>query len=62
MPREAWPSAGTIPSRTSDGKPVKGKAEFETDWSGARWRFASAEHRDAFKAEEIGRASCRERV
>ena len=35
----------------TDGKPVKGKAEFETDWSGARWRFASAEHRDAFKAE-----------
>jgi YHS domain-containing protein len=33
----------------TDGKPVPGKAEFELEWSGAKWRFASAEHRDAFK-------------
>jgi YHS domain-containing protein len=35
----------------TDGKPVPGKAEFETEWMGAKWRFASAEHRDAFVAE-----------
>lgn len=34
----------------TDGKPVEGNASFETEWSGVRWRFASAEHRDAFKA------------
>ena len=33
------------------GKPAKGKAEFETQWSGARWRFESAAHREAFLAE-----------
>ncbi len=35
----------------TDKKPAKGLAEFEIEWSGARWRFASAEHRDAFRAE-----------
>ena len=35
----------------TDAKPVKGKAEFETTWNGARWRFASAEHRDSFQAD-----------
>jgi len=33
----------------ADGKPVAGKAEFELTWSGAKWRFVSAEHREAFK-------------
>jgi hypothetical protein len=32
----------------TDGKPTKGRAEFETEWQGARWRFASAAHRDLF--------------
>jgi len=30
--------------------PVKGSADFEYLWSGAKWRFATAEHRDLFKA------------
>ena len=35
----------------TDGKAVQGKAEFEHVWHRARWRFASAEHRDLFVAE-----------
>lgn len=34
----------------TDGKPVIGKPEFSYEWMGKTWRFASAEHRDAFKA------------
>ena len=33
------------------GKPVAGKAEFNTRWQGAEWRFASAEDRDLFVKE-----------
>ena len=32
----------------TEGKPVKGLDECETEWNGARWRIASAENRDAF--------------
>jgi YHS domain-containing protein len=32
----------------TDGKSIPGMAAFETVWNGARWRFASAAHRDAF--------------
>ena len=32
----------------TDGKPVPGKAEFGYVWHNARWRFASAAHRDLF--------------
>ena len=32
----------------TDGKPVPGKTEFEYVWHDARWRFASAAHRDLF--------------
>ena len=32
----------------TDGKPVQGKAEFESVWRKLRWRFASGEHRDLF--------------
>jgi len=32
----------------ADAKPVLGSADFTHDWNGATWRFASAEHRDAF--------------
>ncbi len=35
----------------SEGKPVKGKAEFEHEWRKLRWRFSSAEHRDLFIKE-----------
>jgi YHS domain-containing protein len=34
----------------TDAKPVKGESDFSFDWNGATWRFASAAHRDAFKA------------
>jgi hypothetical protein len=33
-----------------EGKPVKGSNQYELNWRDARWRFASAEHRDLFKA------------
>jgi hypothetical protein len=32
----------------TDSKPVLGRSEFEYPWHDARWRFASAVHRDAF--------------
>jgi len=32
----------------TEGKPVEGKSEFETEWKGATWRFASASNRDLF--------------
>jgi YHS domain-containing protein len=37
----------------TDGKPVRGAAEFEYEWDDHRWRFASAEHRDLFKASPV---------
>lgn len=35
----------------TDGKPVKGDAQFAWKWQGATWHFASAEHRDLFQAQ-----------
>ena len=32
----------------TDGKPLPGLSEFEYAWHNARWRFASATHRDLF--------------
>ena len=32
----------------TDGRPTRGKPEFEYVWGGSRWWFASAEHRDLF--------------
>jgi enamine deaminase RidA (YjgF/YER057c/UK114 family) len=32
----------------TDGKPVPGQSELEFRWHNARWRFASAAHRDSF--------------
>ena len=32
------------------GKPVQGKAEFETEYKGATWRFSTRENLEAFKA------------
>ncbi len=34
----------------TDARPVEGKADFEITWDGQRYRFASARHRDLFKA------------
>src|SRR5262245_7250877 len=33
------------------GKPTQGKAEFESEFDGATYRFASAENRDRFKSD-----------
>ena len=35
----------------TDGQPQPGSAAFSHDWKGAVWLFASAAHRDTFKAE-----------
>ncbi len=35
----------------TEGKPVAGQAAHEAQWNGARWRFASAPHRERFLAE-----------
>ena len=32
------------------GKPTEGKEAFETEWKGAKWRFASQQHLDIFVA------------
>jgi YHS domain-containing protein len=34
----------------TEGKPVKGDAQFFHDWDGGRYHFASAKHRDLFAA------------
>jgi YHS domain-containing protein len=34
----------------TEGKAMKGKAEFEQTWEDARWQFASATNRELFKA------------
>jgi hypothetical protein len=35
----------------TDGKPIDGSDAFTYRWRGTNWRFASAEHRDAFALE-----------
>lgn len=35
----------------TDKKPVQGSDRFTTPYGGVTWQFASAEHRDAFKAD-----------
>jgi YHS domain-containing protein len=35
----------------TEGKPVQGSKDFSYDWKGVTWLFASAEHRDLFKAQ-----------
>ena len=37
----------------TDGKSVRGTAEFEFEWDDRRWHFASAEHRDLFRASPV---------
>jgi len=34
-----------------EGRHVEGRSDFEAEWQGATWRFASAAHRDLFRAE-----------
>jgi hypothetical protein len=34
----------------TDQQPVEGSADFTHEWGGAKWRFASAAHRDLFVA------------
>ena len=33
------------------GKPLEGSKEFETEWRGAKWRFANSKHLELFKAD-----------
>ena len=35
----------------TEGKPVKGKKDFEYRWQGPKWRFASARNMELFKAD-----------
>ncbi len=35
----------------TDGKPVKGSDQFVHEWMGAKWKFASQDHLDKFKAD-----------
>lgn len=35
----------------TEGEPVEGSSEFETDWQGATWRFASADNLASFEAD-----------
>ncbi|HTJ77481.1 MAG TPA: YHS domain-containing (seleno)protein [Rariglobus sp.] len=37
----------------TDGKAVKGDSDYSFEWNGAEWRFASAAHRDLFKANPV---------
>jgi len=37
----------------TDGKPVRGAADFEYQWDEHTYRFASAQHRDLFKADPV---------
>jgi YHS domain-containing protein len=35
----------------TDGKPTRGNPQFTHEYGGVKWQFASAQHRDAFKAD-----------
>ena len=37
----------------TEGRPIKGKSEFEYAWQDARWHFSSAGNRDLFKANPV---------
>jgi hypothetical protein len=37
----------------TDGKPTPGSPAYEYEWEERLWRFASAEHRDLFKADPV---------
>jgi hypothetical protein len=36
-----------------ENRPMKGKPEFEYVWQGARWHFATPEHRDMFATDPV---------
>lgn len=38
----------TVSYFQGDGTPVKGSSDFQTEWRGAKWYFASQENLDAF--------------
>ena len=49
-----WRSRATIRSPISlSAKPTPGLPEFEYEWDDHRYRFATAEHRDLFKADPV---------
>ena len=35
----------------TEGKPVKGSADFQYQWEGVKWRFSNARHLEMFKAD-----------
>lgn len=35
----------------TDGKPIKGTDSYVYEWKGAKWKFASQDHLDKFKAD-----------
>lgn len=35
----------------TEGRPVKGSTRYAAEWMGAKWMFASAEHRDQFQKD-----------
>jgi YHS domain-containing protein len=37
----------------TDHRPIKGSEAYTTEWQGATWQFASAEHRDLFAADPV---------
>ena len=58
----SWSSAADIPlairgydpvAYFTDGKPKRGLPGFEYEWDEYRYRFASAEHRELFKADPL---------
>ena len=40
----------------TEGQPRQGREDLSFEWTGATWRFASAENRDAFKADPVAYA------
>ncbi|MGF1609291.1 MAG: YHS domain-containing (seleno)protein [Kiloniellales bacterium] len=42
---------GYDPVAYFEGAPMKGEAQYATEWQGATWHFAGAANRDAFLAE-----------
>jgi hypothetical protein len=52
--KRCWRSKGTIRcAYFTDGKPTPGQPEFQYEWDEHVWRFATAEHRNLFKADPV---------
>ncbi len=44
-----WAAEGyDVVAYFTESKPIEGKSEFKYEWSGVKWRFASAKNRDLF--------------